>query len=229
MADNNAWSQLDDDLEGILEATSSGPVHRKIDATTTIVYNLAKERFGTVERRGQRQPQQQPNRREKEIRRLRGEIKGLNKLFKTSSTPEKEGIKDLTSKLREQLCKLRRAENLRKQRRKKEKWRAQFVKDPYSFTKALLGQQKSGTLSSSKLETEEFLAEAHSDPTRSRGLDANRNILRPAKPTIALNAKEPTWQEVQDVVHKAKSASAPGPSGIPYKVYKKCPKLLKRL
>ena len=41
--------------------------------------------------------------------------------------------------------------------------------------------------------------------------------------------KEPSWKEVKQVVMKARSSSAPGPNGIPYKVYKKCPLLLKRL
>ncbi|XP_045174487.2 uncharacterized protein LOC123535800 [Mercenaria mercenaria] len=41
--------------------------------------------------------------------------------------------------------------------------------------------------------------------------------------------KEPSFAEIRDIVMKARSCSAPGPSGIPYKVYKKCPKLLKRL
>lgn len=53
--------------------------------------------------RGGTEPQllQQPNRREREIRRLRGKITTLHKLFKTSSPAEKDGIKDLTGKLRE--------------------------------------------------------------------------------------------------------------------------------
>lgn len=37
------------------------------------------------------------------------------------------------------------------------------------------------------------------------------------------------WREVQQVVKKARASSAPGPSGISYQVYKKCPKLLLRL
>nr|XP_055036896.1 uncharacterized protein LOC129424307 [Misgurnus anguillicaudatus] len=36
-------------------------------------------------------------------------------------------------------------------------------------------------------------------------------------------------REVQEVVKKARSSSAPGPSGKPYKVYKRCTKLLRRL
>ena len=41
--------------------------------------------------------------------------------------------------------------------------------------------------------------------------------------------KEPTLAELTDVVKKARSKSAPGYSGTSYKVYKKCPLLLKRL
>lgn len=215
MSDNVAWSQLDDDLDGILEATSSGPVHKKVDAITTVAYNVAKERFGTTEQKGQQQLQKEPNRREREIRRLSREIKTLKKLFKTSSPEEKAGIKDLTRKLREQVCKVSRAEYLWQQWRKKEKRRAQFVKDRYGFTKTLLGQQKSGTLSSSRSEVEEFLVETLSDPNRRQGLGANPNIFRPEQPTTELNVKEPTWQEAQDIVHEAKSSTAPGPSGTP--------------
>lgn len=75
ISDNNVWVQFDDDLDGILEASQAGPLHRKIDSLTAIAYNLAKECFGPVERRSQAQPPQQPNRRKKEIRHLRSEVK----------------------------------------------------------------------------------------------------------------------------------------------------------
>ncbi|XP_069133240.1 uncharacterized protein [Argopecten irradians] len=44
-----------------------------------------------------------------------------------------------------------------------------------------------------------------------------------------MDIREPTMKGVSEVVKKARTASAPGPNGIPYKVYKKCPKLLHRL
>lgn len=203
-------------------------MHRKIESLTAITYNLAKERFGLIEQRSQPQPPRQPNRREREICRLRSEIKILNKQFKIGPPAEREGIKD-KSKLRDQMCKLRRAEYLRRQRKKKAKRRMQFLKDPFSFTRTLLGQRKSGTLSSSKSEVEEFLRDAHSYPFRGGGLGQNHSIKKPEKPSVELNTKEPTWQEMQDIIQKAKASVAPGPSGIPYKIYKQCPQLLKRL
>ena len=48
------------------------------------------------------------------------------------------------------------------------------------------------------------------------------------QPEVAFELKEPKWKEVQDIVKKARAGSAPGPSGLSYKVYKKCPKLLRR-
>ena len=49
------------------------------------------------------------------------------------------------------------------------------------------------------------------------------------QPTVFLDEREPTWKEVAEVVKKARAGSAPGYSGIPYKVYKKCPRLLRKL
>jgi len=48
-------------------------------------------------------------------------------------------------------------------------------------------------------------------------------------PTHPFALPEPTLSEVSEVVRKARAGSAPGPSGIPYRVYKNCPKLLKKL
>lgn len=57
----------------------------------------------------------------------------------------------------------------------------------------------------------------------------NPNIVSIETPGIELNISEPSWKEVQEVVKKARTGSAPGPSGIPYKVYKKCRMLLRWL
>eukprot|EP00745_Piridium_sociabile_P006712 TRINITY_DN14328_c0_g1_i10.p3 TRINITY_DN14328_c0_g1~~TRINITY_DN14328_c0_g1_i10.p3 ORF type:complete len:105 (+),score=20.41 TRINITY_DN14328_c0_g1_i10:577-891(+) len=40
------------------------------------------------------------------------------------------------------------------------------------------------------------------------------------------NNKPPTLDEVKKVVQKARAKSSPGPNGIPYLLYKKCPNVL---
>lgn len=152
-------------------------------------------------------------------------MKSLNKRYKVSNAEEKEGIKEITSSLRERLKRLRRVEGTRKLRKQREKRRAQFIKDPYNFTRSLLGGARSGSLSSPKEEVEAFLKETHGDPYSGLELNENPEVGTADHPSIVFNANEPTWKEIQEVVKKARAASAPGPSGIPYRVYKKCPKI----
>ena len=144
---------LDEDLDKVLGAVQAGSAERKVDSLTAITYNVAKERFGTVPRRENKvRPEKQNNRRERKIKQLRREIKTLRKQFKLASTDEKEGIKELIASLRAQLIRTRRAERFKQRQKKQEAARAQFVKDPYRFTKSLLGETRSGTLTSSKEE-----------------------------------------------------------------------------
>lgn len=94
----------------------------------------------------------------------------------------------------------------------------------------MLGEARSGRLTSPKEVVEEFLKESHSDDLRNQACGAHPKINRTAEtPEEELDTSEPTWREVQDIVQKVRSASAPGPIGIPYKVYKRCPMLLRRL
>ncbi|KAK3798623.1 hypothetical protein RRG08_005034 [Elysia crispata] len=50
-----------------------------------------------------------------------------------------------------------------------------------------------------------------------------------AAPGEAFNSKPPSLKEINAVVQKARAKSAPGPNGVPYLLYKRCPNVLKRL
>ena len=51
----------------------------------------------------------------------------------------------------------------------------------------------------------------------------------PAQQISSFDQSDVKFHEVAEVVRKARTASTPGPSGTTYKIYKNCPKLLKRL
>ena len=53
--------------------------------------------------------------------------------------------------------------------------------------------------------------------------------VRPTKPGVEFDLSEPKLAEVEKFISKARAASAPGPNGVPYKVYKKCGELMKTL
>ncbi len=71
MSDIKEWASFDEDLNRILEVTSAGTAERKVNTLMEIIYSLAKERFGTIERKGNIKAGKQLNRREREIYRKR--------------------------------------------------------------------------------------------------------------------------------------------------------------
>ena len=129
-------------LDRFLEATLAGSVERKMDSMTAIIYTMAKEHFGMEEKKGRNTaPGKRTKRREREIMQLRREIKALNMQYKQASPK-------VTTGLRGQLRRLRRAARSLRLRKEKEVKHAQFTKDPYRFTKTLLGEARSRRLTS---------------------------------------------------------------------------------
>ncbi|XP_033747101.1 uncharacterized protein LOC117332324 [Pecten maximus] len=227
IVDRSRWKQLDEDLDSILEATLQGGVEKKIKSLTMIVYKVSCERFGVEGEKAE--VVHQPNRRQQEVAKLRKELKVLRRLFREANEQEKFGLQQLRSDIRGKLTTLQKAERSRKRRRETTRKRAAFIANPYKFTTSLLGGERSGKLETSEQEIEQHLEETHCDAERNNPLGECDRIPSEEEPTIPLDEKEPTWKEVVEVVKKARSGSAPGPSGIPYKVYKMCPKLLRRL
>ena len=94
---------------------------------------------------------------------------------------------------------------------------AAFIENPFGFTKKLLGQKRDGNLVCSKEELELHLQNTYSDPSRELELGQCDILLDP--PPSTQDTREPLLKEVQEVVRKSRSSSAPGPSGVPYTVY----------
>jgi hypothetical protein len=193
-----------------------------------LVYCVGEDRFGKQERTKEKRTHQ-PSKREREITSIRREIRTLSNRYKRSSEEEKEGLKQLREDLRRRLKELRKVERIRKNKRDKNKKRAAFIKNPYGFAANILEGRRSGKLQKPRAEVEAHLKTTHSDTIRQEALGGNSRIEPVEQPEKALDEKEPTLGEVKDVVKKARTRSAPGPNGITYKVYKKCPKLLTRV
>ena len=104
-----------------------------------------------------------------------------------------------------------------------------FISNTFGFTKKLLGEKRSGHKQSSTEEIDAFLKETLKDPNRLRDLEVNTSLITPTPSSMNFDLKEPTWIEIQAVMKKARSGSAPGPNGVPYIVYKRCPQILRFL
>ena len=229
MNDHQAWKEFEEDVVQTLEMALCGSVDRTIQVLANVMHAMGKNRFGIQEKKERSTPVVRPNRREKEIADIRRELKQLKKQWLQASVEEKIGLDEIRDDLRERLKSIRRAEYYRNKRRRREKARSKFVSSPYQYVKQLLGTPKNGTLESSMDEVKHFLTENYADNQRHNDLPIYDKLVNPSQPKIPFKLSDITLEEVTEVVKSARSKSAPGFSGTSYKVYKKCPKLLKLL
>ncbi|KAJ8342789.1 hypothetical protein SKAU_G00327170 [Synaphobranchus kaupii] len=222
------WQKLDNDITVLLEHSLRGRVETKLNSLGDILYEECRSRFGVVAERRRAAPKQK-GRREREIEQLVWRRRQLRKQWRKASQEEKEGLKPLWEEVRKSLSNLRRAERIRQRRRRKEKERSNFFKNPFKHAKQLLEDKRSGKLEITKPELEKHIREQYSDPAKAIPLGSPGYVPRPAPPVIPFNTAPPKLSEVADVVRKARAASAPGPNGVPYKLYKYCPGVRKIL
>lgn len=222
------WQQLDNDLSLILEYSLHGRVEAKLSCMGDILYDECRNRFGELTEKQKNGPRQK-GRREKEIKQLFQRRHQLRKQWRKATHEQRQGLNLLWEKVRKNLSSLQRAERICKHRERKEKERSCFFKNPYQYAKHLLEDKKIGRLDISKTELERYFREQYGDPAMSIPLGSPGYVPHPAPPSFSFNSSLPNFSEVEDIVQRARSASAPGPDGVPYKLYKNCPSFLKIL
>ncbi|XP_073731592.1 uncharacterized protein [Misgurnus anguillicaudatus] len=222
------WLKFDEDLNQVLEATARGNADQKLRAMSTMIISIGAERFG-VKKHQLARSVAEPNRREVKISQLRSELRLLRRQFKAARDEEKAGLAELRHTLRKRLTTLRRAEWHRRRGKERVRKRVAFISNPFGFTKKILGQKRSGQLECTEEEVNKHLSATYSDSARDKDLGPCKKLITPPEPTSTFNTREPTLKEVVEIVKAARTGSAPGPSGVPYVVYKRCPRLLERL
>ena len=223
------WETFNNDLTKILEQQVR-TAEKKLERMGHIIYHYGEERFGVNKRRsGKTPPAPAKSRRQQKIEILVRERRQLRKQWKKASDAEREGLMLLQADIKYRLATLRRAENLRKLRRKKEHSRTRFYKNPFKFVKDLFAKEKCGILKTPKPELEEHLEKVHQDKKRHEQIIIPHDIPPIQPPEFNLDTDPPKWKEVENVVRRARAASAPGPNGVPYKLYKNAPDVLRFL
>lgn len=70
---------------------------------------------------------------------------------------------------------------------------------------------------------EEHLRKTYSDDRKHETVNIPKDIPPIHAPEHEMDTRPPTWNEVKKTVKQARSASAPAPNGIPYRLYKNAP------
>ena len=103
------------------------------------------------------------------------------------------------------------------------------MENPFKFAKSIFQEKRSGILECTKAEMENHLKKTYSDEGRETALPEMLGIPKPSAPGIPYDTGDIKMREVEEFLKKARSKSSPDQDGVPYKVYKKWPKLANRL
>ena len=201
------WATIEIDLVAKLESLK-GTAESKLERIGEVIYAYGEEMFGVVEPRTRAADEVELSRRQREIRRLVKEKRQLSRQWKKASEEEKAGIDVLQAEIRERLSSLRRAENHRNQRRKREKTRASFFRGPFRFLKGLFTQERSGTLKVGKEQLEEYLRKTYTDENRFEHREIPRDMPPLPEPGHSCETFPPKLSEVERAVKRARAGSA---------------------
>ena len=222
------WEALDSKIILQLDKLiGKSTLENKLTTFGDIIYQTCINTFGAKQHQAKREPKK--SRRQREMETLRKQKKNLRKQMKSATEEEKNGLQELWRGVKTRHSALSRAESAKKRRSQKKKNQERFYKDPFQFARQLLQQPRSGSLSVKKDQLEAHLRKTYSDPNREIALSEPAGLGWPAAPGEEFNCKPPSLKEINAVVQKARAKSAPGPNGVPYLLYKRCPNVLKRL
>ena len=142
-------------------------IHKQINNLETVVHGVGLELFDTKIRR-----KREPNRREKLLAELRGELRNLRKAYLKAGEGSEEqiAIQDLQIHTRERLKAVRKAENNRKRRWRRRSLRAKFYRDPYSTAKEIIQPKVFCQLDVSLVELNSYLDDVCRDDLRDQDL-----------------------------------------------------------
>ena len=225
-ANSPEWERLDEDLTLLLKTIYSPP-EKKAITYPKIIYGMCKERFGVVEESKARK-EIGPSRRQRKCHKLREEINVLKKAYKEAPDEEKVAIQELNREKLQHLRLLKRAESIKNHKKQFSTNCHQFLSQPYTFSRNLLAPKPRGSLESSKEEVEDHLKKAHS--TKKEFKEENLLTLREFdEPEVKFDDSQPSFRQFCNKLRKTRSKSAPGPNGVPYLVYKRCPGVARHL
>lgn len=83
---------------------------------------------------------------------------------------------------------------------------------------------KSSKLDCSREKLEAHLQQPYSDPQRNKDLPLKKGLPKSTAPGVNFDLGDLKMSEVGNFIKKTRSKSAPGQDGVPYKVYKQCPR-----
>jgi len=100
-----------------------------------------------------------------------------------------------------------------------------FKENPMKFGKELFQKRNFGEPKFTSQIALDYFAKLYRDEQRDFSFTPLPEMVRPSPPTHILSENAPTQEEIMQVLRLKRNGAAPGPNGISYLPYKRCPAL----
>ena len=190
--------------------------------------------FGTHEEPVKEHPSRdKPDRPSKRETKIKAEKKKLRDLHKAA----KQGKVELTEKeakhnsrrfhfLLKQHSQVQKARLHKKKMRETAAQQRKFRQDPWKFGTEIFKPRNCGKPTFTATEAEKHFVDTYSDAARGTEYKAPPGCTRPPRPKFSFCVAPLEKRKLLQAVAKKRNKNAPGMNGIPFLVYKKCPKVL---
>ena len=220
---------LNQELSFLLTTHLKGPIDQQVTSFCRVIYDVCLEWFGEVTHKKEKNEGKRPNRQQIQKGKLRSEQRMLKCRLKVAPIHERVELQNILNDIQNRILVISRAKNQRKHRKKKCQARRSFYSNPHAFTKKLFVESKSGKFDVPKEELKNHLKMTYSDDLNGIPIPPLRDLPKPQDPMVMFDDNWIKLKVIWDFVNKARAGSAPGMNGIPYKLYKNCPHVLRKL
>lgn len=104
-----------------------------------------------------------------------------------------------------------------------------FRADPFQYGKKFFDQKSAEKPSFSAEDALRYFSQTYADEDRASGYDSFPDVTDVPEPSVCFPQTVPPFSLFANCLRKTRNSSSPGPNGIPYIVWKKCPSLQHRL
>ena len=231
-SDVTSWNDLDTEISNKLQeiVPSQTELSERVSVFKSTIFDTFNNRFGTKPRIQTEGKQKiHVDEQKKKLRKLKKESKRKYKELIRSAADEQEVTDERTkwNKLVRLHNKIRLQELEVQKVEEQATNNTEFSKNPFDFIKHHVTKGKPSNLKPACNidEATKFFTDRYEDKTRDEKLDFPFFIPLAATPSSPIDIDPPSKVEIDEYVKSRRNKSSPGPDGIPYLIYKKCPKI----
>ena len=199
----------------------------RINELEKVMYGVGQEMFGTYTKRSKN-----VNRRQKKCETLKTQLRHLRQAFRKADagSDDQIAIGNLERDTREKLNAAKRSENSRKRRWKRKQLRNRFYKDPCAVAKEVMEPKRTfNEPKASVADLNAYLSQVCTDELKNVDLGPLDGLPDLQCDLSAFDTKDLSYRDLEQTTKTRRNGSKPGSNMLLYKVYKKAPRLLRKV